>query len=84
MGMNNYLYGSPWESIVAYSRLVKCRLCAFILGTTSIDEKGNVVRMINHIYKHNKLNAFFEKLLRINSNSKDIVSNRISVTNIGD
>jgi len=40
MERNIYLSGSPWESIVVYSRLVKCGPYGFISSTTSIDEKG--------------------------------------------
>ena len=43
MERNNYLSGSPWESIVGYSRLVKYGPYVFISGTTSIDENGKVV-----------------------------------------
>ena len=54
MERNNYLSGSPWESIVGYSRLVKYGPYVFISGTTSIDEKGKVVGVEIHMYKPNK------------------------------
>jgi enamine deaminase RidA (YjgF/YER057c/UK114 family) len=51
----NYVSNSPWESTVGYSRLIKCGPLVFISGTTSIDEKGNVIGLKIHTYRPNKL-----------------------------
>ncbi len=85
MQRNNYLSGSPWESIVGYSRLVKCGPFVFISGTTSIDEKGNVVGLGNPYLQTKQIIQIIEKSLeRINANLSNIVRTRVFVTNIED
>lgn len=85
MERNNYLSGSPWESIVGYSRLVKYGPYVFISGTTSIDEKGKVVGVRNPYVQTKQIIQTIEKSLRIiNANLTDIVRTRIFVTNIDD
>ena len=39
----NYSSGAPWESIVGYSRAVRVGNHVWVAGTTTTDEKGNVV-----------------------------------------
>lgn len=85
MERDNYVSDSPWESIVGYSRLVKCGPHVFISGTTSIDGKGNVVGLRNPYLQTKQIIHIIEKSLkRINANLKDIVRTRIFVTNIED
>ena len=85
MERNNYLSGSPWESIVGYSRLVKYGPYVFISGTTSIDENGKVVGVRDPYVQTKQIIQTIEKSLRIiNANLTDIVRTRIFVTNIDD
>lgn len=85
MERSNYLSGSRWESIVGYSRLVKCGPYVFVSGTTSIDEKGNVVGLGDPYLQTKHIIQIIEKSMRrINSSLNDIVRTRIFVTNIRD
>ncbi len=85
MERNNFVSDSPWESIVGYSRLVKCGPHVFISGRASIDEKGNVVGLGNPYLQTKQIIQIIEKSLKmVNANLKDIVRTRIFVTSIED
>ena len=83
MERNNYLSGSPWESIFGYSRLVKYGPYVFISGITSIDEKWKVVGVRDPYVQTKQIIQTIEKSLRIvNANLTDIVRTKMFVTNI--
>lgn len=83
MERNNIFSDSPWESIIGYARLVKYGQQVFISGTTSIDEKGNVVG-VGDTYLQTKyiIQTIEKSLKRINANLTNVVRTRMFVTNI--
>ena len=83
MERNNIFSDSPWESIIGYARLVKSGQQVFISGTTSIDEKGNVVGVGDAYLQTKHIIQTIEKSLkRINANLTNVVRTRMFVTNI--
>ena len=75
--------GSPWESIIGYSRLVKHGQYAFISGTTSIDEKGIIVGSGNSYLQTKHIIQIIEKSLKkIDADLTDVVRTRIYATDI--
>ena len=80
---NNIFSGSIWESIIGYSRLVKYGQQIFISGTTSIDEKGNIVGEGDAYLQTKNIIQIIEKSLKkTNANLTNIVRTRVFVTNI--
>ena len=43
MPRRNFASGSPWESLVGYSRAVKVGNLVFVAGTAALDERGKLV-----------------------------------------
>ncbi len=83
MERNNILSDSPWESLIGYSRLVKYGQHIFISGTTSIDEKGNVVGAGDiYLQTKNIIQIIEKSLKKTNANLTNIVRTRMFVTNI--
>ncbi len=83
MERNNILSDSPWESLIGYSRLVKYGQHIFISGTTSIDEKGNVVGAGDAYLQTKYIIQIIEKSMnKINANLTNVVRTRIFVINI--
>ena len=83
MERRNICSGSPWESTIGYSRLVKHGQYVFISGTTSTDDKGIVVGSGNPYLQTKYIIQIIEKSLKkINANLTDVVRTRIYVTNI--
>lgn len=83
MKRENFLSGSPWESKVGYSRLVKFGSFVFVSGTTAIDENGNVVGVGNS-YKQTKyiIQKIEKSLNMVNTSLTEVVRTRIYTTNI--
>jgi enamine deaminase RidA (YjgF/YER057c/UK114 family) len=74
MERRNICSGSPWESTIGYSGLVKHGQHVFVSGTTSIDEKGIVVGSGNPCLQTKYIIQIIEKSLKkINANLTDVV-----------
>ena len=81
----NVSSGSPWESLVGYSRAVRKGPFVFVSGTTASDEEGNVVGLND---PHAQAVFIFQKiataLKKCGASLSDIVRTRMFVTNIKD
>lgn len=83
MERENILSGSPWESKVGYSRLVKFGSLVFVSGTTSIDENGNIIGLRNSYEQTKYTIQKIEKYLKtVNASLENVVRTRIFTTNI--
>ena len=87
---NNYLMeikkissGAKWEDIVGYSRAIKAGSRIMITGTTSVDEKGDIVG-IGNAYEQTKY--IFQKIEKYLAEAgaalENVVWNRMYVTDI--
>lgn len=81
----NYTTNTKWENFVGYSRAVKVGNQIFVSGTTSVDDKGNVIGK-NDAYEQTKfvLQKIAFVLRDLESGLNDVVRTRIFVTNISD
>jgi enamine deaminase RidA (YjgF/YER057c/UK114 family) len=79
----NISSGSPWESIVGYSRVVRIGSHISVAGTTATDEDGMVVAPGN-AYEQAKyvLKKIEGALKKVNAQPSDIVRTRMFVINI--
>ena len=83
MERKNISSGSPWESVVGYSRAVQVGNQIFVAGTTATDEDGNVVG-INNAYEQTQfiLHKIETALAHAGASMKDVVRTRMFVTDI--
>lgn len=79
----NISSGAKWEDIVGYSRAVRVGNIIEVAGTTSVDERGEVVGL-NDPYKQTKY--IFQKiekaLAEAGASLKDVTRTRMFVTDI--
>lgn len=82
MERKNIYSGSVWEKEVAYCRAKKVGNLVFVSGTTSVNEKGEIVGA--DVYEQSKF--IFEKmekaLKQCGSSLKDVVRTRTFITDI--
>ncbi|HWA06253.1 MAG TPA: RidA family protein [Ignavibacteria bacterium] len=75
--------GAKWEDIVGYSRVIKAGNRVMVTGTTSVDEKGDIVG-VGDAYKQTRF--IFQKiekyLKEAGSSLEKVVWNRMFVTDI--
>lgn len=75
--------GAKWEDIVGYSRAIKAGNRVMVTGTTSVDEKGDIVG-VGDAYKQTRF--IFQKiekyLKEAGSSLEKVVWNRMFVTDI--
>lgn len=79
----NISSGAKWEDIIGYSRAVRVGNTVEVAGTTSVDERGDVVGL-NDPYEQTKfILAKIEKaLIEAGASMKDVVRTRMFVTDI--
>lgn len=75
--------GPPWEDIVGYSRAVKIGNRIVVSGTTSVDDKGNIVgkgdAYTQMVFAIKKIQAALNEL---DASLDDVIRTRIYVTDI--
>src|SRR5437016_6089680 len=77
--------GGKWEKIFGYSRAIKVKDRVIVTGTTSVDDDGNIFGINNAYEQAHYIFQKIEKYLKeAGGELKDVVRNRIYVTNISD
>jgi enamine deaminase RidA (YjgF/YER057c/UK114 family) len=83
MSRTNVSSGTPWESIVGYSRAVKIGNQIHVSGTTASDENGLTVAVGDAYQQTCYILEKIEAALReLGSSMSDVVRTRMFVTNI--
>lgn len=79
----NISSGTKWEDIVGYSRAVRVGNIIEVAGTTSVDERGEVVG-VNDPYEQTKyiLQKIEKALAEAGASLKDVTRTRMFVTDI--
>ena len=75
--------GTPWESLVAYSRAIRVGDTVYVAGTTATDDDGNVVGT-GDAYRQTvqALTRIRSALEQAGARLEDVVRTRIFVTDI--
>ncbi len=82
-GRQNISSGTPWESVVGYSRAVRVGRQVFVAGTTASDADGNVAALGNPYGQAVHIFGKIEAALReAGASMKDVVRTRMFVTDI--
>lgn len=83
MQTKHFSSGTHWESIVGYSRAIRCGDSIYVSGTTATDREGKIVGIGDPYAQTLQIIKNIELALHaVNSSLRDIVRTRVYVTDI--